>query len=367
MSGFTSHPYRQFMRPFGVSLSFTEMVSDKGLIHRQRKSEEYLEFEEEGPTGLQLFGGDPEELAKGASRAMEINPRLDLVDINMGCPVNKITKNGGGSFLMKDPRKCGEIIRILKKTVDVPVTAKIRLGWDLRSVNYLEVISELEAAGVDCISLHVRTREEGYAGTPDYSIVRNLRDLMTVPLIISGNIYSLGDAVYALDATGAEGVMIARGGVGNPFLVTQIKEYYDSGTVLPNPTVSQQIDWCLQFMNMLCEYKGIEETERRMRSYAPRFIAGCRYGKEYRNMLATETRNLDDLHSALESIREARGDEQMMTSVGIPSSKNSLPTGNQVTYEFHRAHIHRVPSFTERWINNLIDKLFDLAFPSILI
>ena len=317
MSGYTSSSYRDFMKPFGVALSVTEMVSDKGVIHDQRKTVDYLLFPPNRPTGLQLFGSDPEEFAEAAEAALEINPEIAFIDVNMGCPVAKIVRNGGGSYLMKDPAKCGEIVRRIKAKVDVPVTAKIRLGWSPAEVNYREVMGELESAGADCIMLHVRTRSERYASNPDYTKVEGLRQEMSVPLVISGNIYSLDDAVRAVSATGAEGVMVARGGVGNPYLVKQVDEYFRTGKILPNPTVSQQVDWCLEFANMLEKEKGTVTAVRKMRSYAPRFISGCRHGREYRNRLATETYDYSSMRSILEEIRTARGDEVIVSSQGI--------------------------------------------------
>ena len=316
MSGYTSPSYRDFMKPFGVAVSVTEMVSDKGVVYNQPRTNDYLRFPPNHPTGVQLFGGDPEEMALAASKALKINPDIAFFDVNMGCPVNKVTRNGGGSSLMRNPELCGGIVRTMKKAVDVPVTAKIRLGWSRSEMNFREVIDELQSADVDCVMIHVRTRSEKYAGNPDYNDVRDLRSEMSVPLVVSGNIYSLEDAVHALDVSGAEGVMVARGGVGNPFLVTQIDEYCRTGRSLPNPTVSQQVDWCLQFTDMLLQEKGEEVAVRKMRSYAPRFIAGCRYGREYRKMLATETRDLDTLRAMLEDIRNARGDEVVASARG---------------------------------------------------
>ena len=318
MSGYTSPAYRDFMKPFGVSLSVTEMVSDKGIIHRQRKTEEYLRFPPNRPTGVQLFGGDPDEMASAAERVTDVNPDVDFIDINMGCPVAKITRNGGGSALMKDPALCGRMVKAVKKATELPVTVKIRLGWSRSDMNFREVMEETVSAGADAVMLHVRTREEKYAGNPHYDAVEGLRKEMSVPLVISGNIYCLDDAIAAQRVTEAEGIMVARGGVGNPFLVSQIERFFRDGTRLPNPTVRQQADWCLRFADMLLAEKGEETTVRKMRSYAPRFISGCRYGKEYRNSLATGVRSLDDLRKILASIADARGDEVIEDSRGLP-------------------------------------------------
>ena len=318
MSGYTSPAYRDFMKPFGVSLSITEMVSDKGIIFKQKKTEEYLRFPPNHPTGVQLFGGDPDEMAASAARVTEVNPDVDLIDINMGCPVAKITRNGGGSALMKDPVLCGKVVKAIRRSTDLPITVKIRLGWSRSEINFKDVIEETVSAGADAVMLHVRTRDEKYAGNPHYDLVENLREEMSVPLVISGNIYCLDDAVTAQRITGAEGVMVARGGVGNPFLVKQISQFFEDGTRLPNPTVRQQAEWCLQFADMLLAEKGEETAVRKMRSYAPRFISGCRHGKEYRNSLATGVRSMEDLREIIGSIVEERGDEVIIDSRGLP-------------------------------------------------
>lgn len=308
MSGFTSKGYRDFMDPFGVSLSFTEMASDMGIIHGGRRTSEYIELDDEGLTGVQLFGSDPEDLSEAARIVVENKPDTALIDINMGCPVSKIVCNDAGSSLMRDPKRCGEIVRKVKSKIDVPVTAKIRLGWSPKEMNFMEVIDELQSADVDMISLHVRTKKEGYAGEPHYEFVEGLRKRMSVPLVISGNIYSLDDAIDAVNITGAEAVMVARGGVGNPFLVTQIDRYFRTGERLPNPTVRQQAEWCIGLMERLSENMDEDTLIRKMRCYAPKFIAGCHGCREHRLELATRTSCRESLIDMLDSIVSEMGD-----------------------------------------------------------
>jgi len=311
MSGFTSKGYRDFMDPFGVSLSFTEMASDMGIIHGGRRTSEYIELDDEGLTGVQLFGSEPDDLAQAARIVVENKPDVALIDVNMGCPVSKIVRNGAGSSLMREPKRCGDIIRAIKHNVDVPVTAKIRLGWGPSEINYLEVIDELQSADVDMISLHVRTKKDGYAGEPHYEFAEGLRQRMSVPLAISGNIYSLDDAIRAMEISGAEAVMIARGGVGNPFLVTQIDRYFKTGVKLPNPTVRQQAEWCISLMNELSEHMDEDTLIRKMRCYAPKFIAGCHRCREHRLKLATLTDSRESLIRMLDSIVSEMGDARI--------------------------------------------------------
>lgn len=322
LSGYTTEAYRDFLRPFGVAVEYTEMVSDQGCIHGQKTTENFIKYERKGITGVQLFGSDPDSLAHAALQALKINPDIDFFDINMGCPVPKVNRTGAGSALMKDPKRCGDIIRTMKRELSIPVTAKIRLGWTISNPNFRKVIEELEAADVDAVCIHPRTREERYSGTPHYDLLEGLGHEMSVPLIISGNIYNLNDAIEKVALTGAEGVMVARGGIGNPYLITQIDRYFRTGEVLPNPTISQQIDWCLQIAEMLVQESGEEVAVRRLRSIAPKFIAGCFKGKEYRNLLATQTVSIEGLKADLERIREAIGDD-VAHNRGLPSEEDS--------------------------------------------
>ncbi|MFA6805662.1 MAG: tRNA-dihydrouridine synthase family protein [Candidatus Methanomethylophilaceae archaeon] len=312
MSGVTSRSYRDFMKPFGVALSVTEMTSDVGVIHGLRRSMDYLRFGPNPPTALQLFGSDPSVLAQASEAALKANRNIDVIDINMGCPVAKVVRNGSGSALMKDPKKCGDIIRSIKRTVDVPVTAKIRLGYG-SNINYEQVIDELEGAEVDAVTIHARTMEERYTGTPHYDLIRGLQERMSVPLIISGNIYSLDDAINDVGMTGASGIMVARGGVGNPFLITQIDRYYRTGEKLPNPTIDQQVDWCLELADGLIAEKGEELAMNILRGVAPKFISGCYRSRAYRNRLAIETTDLESLKKILFEIRDRMGSERIRT------------------------------------------------------
>ena len=225
MAGITSEGYRKYLNTFGVDVCVSEMVSDMGLIYQNKETESYVKYQKDKTlTGVQLFGAKPENLAKAASRALELNPDIDFFDVNMGCPVPKVTKTGAGSALMLNPKLCGEIIKAIKSVTDKPVTAKIRLGYN--EVNFLDVIKSLEDGGVDAIGIHARTRKELYMGEPHFDLLKDLRSKMKVPLMVSGNIYTLDDAINALEITGADAVMVARGGMGNPYLIKQIKTYF---------------------------------------------------------------------------------------------------------------------------------------------
>ena len=301
MAGITFDSYRRFMANFGYGVAVTEMVSDMGLIYGNEETNVYVTYEKgKYPVGVQLFGNDPETFKKAAKIALNINNNIAFFDVNMGCPVPKVTDHGSGSKLMQNPKLCGDIIRALKEVTDLPITAKIRLGWDNNSINYLEVISELEKAGVGMIGIHARTKKELYTGRPHFELLKDLRSKMNVPLAVSGNIFTLDDAIKALDITGADAVMVARGGVGNPFLLKQINHYYETGERLESPSLLDQLKWCYELGKMIVEEKGEERGMRIYRSIASKFLNGFPNSKEYKARLTTELIDLKSLRDILD-------------------------------------------------------------------
>lgn len=308
MAGITSAGYRKYLNSFGVDVCVTEMVSDMGLIYQNKETESYVEYEKDNViTGVQIFGSNPENLAKAAQIALVLNPNIDFFDINMGCPVNKVTKTGAGSSLMLKPKLAGAIIKAVKDATNKPVTAKIRLGYN--EVNFMEVIKELENHGVDAIGIHARTRKELYSGEPHFDLLKNLRNEMTVPLIISGNIYSLDDAIHALEITKADAVMVARGGVGNPFLIKQLKTYFETGEVLENPSFLEQCDYCLELAKHMVEEKGELTAMRIYRGIASKFFSGFPNSKTLRTVLNT---SLTDYHSLVKILDEFKNEFSKM-------------------------------------------------------
>ena len=303
MAGITSAGYRKYLNYFGVDVCVSEMVSDMGLIYQNKETESYVTFDKDQVlTGVQLFGSNPDNLAKAAIIALRINPKIDFFDVNMGCPVPKVTKTGAGSSLMLNPQLCGDIIKAIKEATGKPVTAKIRLGYN--EVNFKSVIKELENSGVDAIGIHARTRKELYAGEPHFDLLKDLRKEMHVPLIVSGNIYTLDDAINALNITGAEAVMVARGGVGNPFLITQIKTYFETGERLPNPSFLEQCDYCLNLAEFLSEEKDELTAMRIYRGIAPKFFSGFPNSRALRMVLATSLTDFNSLKRILNEYKE---------------------------------------------------------------
>ena len=303
MAGITSEGYRKYLNTFGVDVCVSEMVSDMGLIYQNKETESYVKYQKDKTlTGVQLFGAKPENLAKAASRALELNPDIDFFDVNMGCPVPKVTKTGAGSALMLNPKLCGEIIKAIKSVTDKPVTAKIRLGYN--EVNFLDVIKELENGGVDAIGIHARTRKELYMGEPHFDLLKDLRSKMKVPLMVSGNIYTLDDAINALEITGADAVMVARGGMGNPYLIKQIKTYFETGERLPDPSFLEQCEYCLELAKSMCEEKGELTAMRIYRGIAPKFFSGFANSRVLRTVLATSLTNYQSLVNILDEFKK---------------------------------------------------------------
>lgn len=303
MAGITSEGYRKYLNSFGVDICVTEMVSDMGLIYENKETESYVKFKKDNVlTGLQLFGFNPDNLAKACTLALDINQDIDFIDVNMGCPVPKVTKTGAGSHLMLNPKLCGDIIRALKNVTDKPITAKIRLGYN--EVNFKDVIKELENGGVAAIGIHARTRKELYSGLPHFDLLKNLRKEMNVPLMVSGNIYTLDDAINAIDITGADAVMVARGGVGNPFLIAQIKHYYDTGERLPNPSFLEQCDYCLALARSMIEEKDEYAAMRIYRGIAPKFFQGFPNSRTLRTVLATSLTDYQSLVKIIDEFKE---------------------------------------------------------------
>ena len=304
MAGITSLAYRKFMKRFGVGLTVTEMVSDCGLIYGNEKTIDYLKTaDEERPVAIQLFGADAKNICKAIDIVLKENPHIDFIDINLGCPVPKVTKTGAGSALLKDPEKLYKFMKEICDYSPIPVTAKIRLGWDEKSMNFLENIAVLEKAGVKAIGLHTRTAKQGYSGKANYEIIKDLQEKMSVPLIISGDIYSLDETVKFLNISKATAVMVARGGVGHPRLIQQLNHYFETGEKLPDVSLEENIDYLLDFTDMLIEEKGEYKAMMLLRGIAPKFFDGYPSTKKIKNAIAQTLTTRDSLVRILSEYR----------------------------------------------------------------
>lgn len=322
MSGYTFDSYRRFMQPFGADMLVTEMTSCMGIVYGQERTEGYLNFEPTGITGVQLFGCKPDAMADAARIALETNPGIRFFDINIGCPVPKVVRNGSGSALMRDPKLCGDIVRSIKRAVDIPITVKMRLGQSMDEINFKDVLDETISAGADAVTIHARTRKERYTGRPHWDMLEGIASELSVPLIVSGNIYNTDDAHHAMEITGADAVMVARGGVGNPFLLTQIQKLCKGEPVPDNPTLKEQTAWCRQLTDMVIEDKGLEQGISKMKSIAPKFISGVQDCREYRRRMAKEIVDRESLFRILNDIDSDVGDVRIM-SYGLGNMSES--------------------------------------------
>lgn len=296
MAGITSLAYREFMKPFGVGLSFTEMVSDYGIIYENENTFDYIKSSEiDTPVGIQLFGHEEDVIIQAMKVIIDSGVKFDFFDINLGCPVHKVTNGGSGSAMLKDTVRLKEFMSKIVSSSPKPVTAKIRLGYDNEHINYKEVIKVLEEAHVALISIHARTAKQMYSGYPNYELLRNLRDDMNVPLVVSGNIFTLDDAISALEITHADGVMVARGGVGNPHLVKQIDTYFNTGERLPNISLKENVQNLLKFTDMLILEKGEYRAIRNLRGIAPKFLDGYPNMKKAKNEICQTINTKNDL------------------------------------------------------------------------
>lgn len=255
LSGVTDLVFRRLVRRYASeSMMYTEMVSAKE-IHHLEKIPKIMEIDpNEHPISIQLFDCRPDFMAYAAQKAVDQGART--VDINMGCPVNKITKKGGGSSLLRQPEVAEAIVRRVAEAVDVPVTVKTRLGWSDEEINILEFAQRLEAAGAQMLALHGRTRAQGYNGPARWEWIGRVKEVLSIPVIANGDIVSVKSALRCLEATGADGVMCSRGTLGYPFLVGEIDYFFKHGSTLPPPTVVDRLKCAKEHLRSLWEYKG---------------------------------------------------------------------------------------------------------------
>lgn len=281
MAGVTDLPFRELCVSFGAACVVTEMVSAKALTFSDRKSDALMELSpEERPAAIQLFGDDPETLAQAARLAVLHQP--DFIDLNMGCPAPKIAGNGSGSALMKNPELCGRIVAAVKAAVDVPVTVKIRKGWDSRSVNAVEVARICADAGADLVTVHARTREQMYTPPADWDVIRQVKQAVSIPVIGNGDVVDARSAARMLEQTGCDAVMVGRGALGNPWIFSQINAYLEHGLPIPEPGVNERIRVLLRHIRSLCDYKGEFLGMREARKHVGWYLKGMRGAAGFR-------------------------------------------------------------------------------------
>jgi len=274
MAGVTNVAFRVLARRLGASLIYTEMVSADGIVRRNPQTRQFLILDHaEHPVALQLFGNDIAVLAE-AARIVEAETDADIVDINLGCPAPKVVMNFAGAAWLREPRRVEALFRSLTDAVRLPVTAKIRLGWDERSITAVDVALAIEAGGGAAVAVHARTRAQGYSGNADWSWIRRVREAVRIPVIGNGDIRSPKDAKRMLGETGADAVMIGRAALGNPWILYRTVHYLRTGELLPEPTPEERIALAREHLARLVALKGEAQAVREMRRHLAWYLKG---------------------------------------------------------------------------------------------
>ena len=275
MAGICDSAFRRIAKSMGCGLIETEMVSDKAIMYDNRRTKEMLYMTDcERPISQQIFGSGVESF-KIASAFIEENMHPDIIDINMGCPVTKVAvRSQAGSALLKEPDKVGDIVSAVVETVDIPVTVKIRSGWDNRCINAVEIAEIIEDSGASAITVHPRTREDRYGVKANWSIIRDVKDTVSIPVIGNGDIFSCYDAKRMIDETGCDAIMIGRGVLGNPWLIKQCIDYLDNGIEPEKVTLEERIEMIKKHAELLSEIRPEKVAMHKMRTHAAYYLKG---------------------------------------------------------------------------------------------
>ena len=306
MAGVSDHPFRVMARRYGADLCVSEMISSVAMHYKDQKTATLAEIhEDDTPLSIQIFGHDPEIMAEASyllssgEYAHARNARVPaFIDINMGCPVKKIVNSGDGSALMRDPKLCGEIISACVRRSLVPVTVKIRAGWDKSSINCTEIAKIAQECGASAVTIHARTRSQMYEPSADWEIIKQVKDSISIPVIGNGDIFSASDAIRMMSETGCDSVMVGRGAMGNPFIFAEIRALIDKTDYTP-PSEEERLSVALEQITMLCAEKGERIGMCEARKHLSWYTKGMRFSSGARGMINTLS-SLDDARRVIE-------------------------------------------------------------------
>lgn len=305
MAGVSDLAYRVIAKKMGASLTTAEMVSAKGLYYRNEKTKEMLKIApDEHPMALQLFGSDPDIMAWGAKIMEQAGP--DFIDINMGCPMQKVVKNGDGSVLMKNIPLAAAVIRAMVKAVQTPVTVKMRLGWSRDTLNAVELAQAAEEAGAAAITVHGRTREDFYTGKADWKEIQKVVDAVKIPVIGNGDVTDGKSAKNLMEETGCAAVAIGRAAWGNPWIFREVNTYLETGEIIPPPSWEMRLQMARRHLHGLCLEKGEYAAVREMRAHASRYFHGLPKATALRQEIMKETTE-KGFNDVLDSYEKERG------------------------------------------------------------